>query len=572
MQLRYSESINCDVLVVGGGLAGIMAAIRAKDFAQKVVLVEKAKVSRSGATVYVHGALGPAPEDEKDEWVQELADHATYLSDQEWAEILINDQIDRIKDMEKWGVPLEKNADGSLFLETGRGQKKTKIVLYEGKKMMEVLRRHALEKGVKIIDKMAVVDLLTSDGRYPTAGRITGAIGVNVQNGETKVISCNAVVLTTGLGSLKLHALNIDNITGDGQAMAYRAGAALAGLEFAMAPTFSIWNRYFCTPSQSQYQSHGAKIVNARGERVIERYFPGESEQSLNFGNLCRMVSKETIEGRGPIYFDLRDWSDAQVEKMRAVQPRSMKGFAAAGVDVQEHLIETTPLMTEYSASGEGGIRIDKNAATNVTGLYAAGVCALIAANISSLMGVPQAFCAVAGYRAGENAAKLAAQFNGYEVNEGQVESILGRLAMPFYRKSGLTPDEIWRKVQEVILPLDRSFFKAEPEILEVIASLRKIASEDIPRAMVSDEHDLIKLLEARNIVQLSELVYVSALERKESRLTHYRTDYPVTDNKEWLKWIIVSRGEGGPQVSFEDLPLSSYKFKPSAETISVPI
>src|SRR3972149_5432941 len=122
MQLRYSEPINCDVLVVGGGLAGIMAAIRAKDFANKVILVEKAKVSRSGATAYVHGALGPAPEDEKDEWIQELADHATYLCDQEWAEILINDQIDRINDMEKWGGPLQKNADGSLFLESGRGQ------------------------------------------------------------------------------------------------------------------------------------------------------------------------------------------------------------------------------------------------------------------------------------------------------------------------------------------------------------------------------------------------------------------------------------------------------------------
>ncbi|TDA67019.1 MAG: FAD-dependent oxidoreductase [Clostridia bacterium] len=572
VQLQRSEPINCDVLVVGGGLAGIMAAIGAKDFANEVILVEKGKVSRSGATVFTHGALGPASGDEKEVWVQELAEHSTYLCDQEWTEILVTEQRDRINDLASWGVPLQRSADGSFITESGRGQRQSKIVLYDGKKMMEVLRKHALQKGVNLVEKVAVVDLLTSDGRYPTEGRVTGAIGVNVQTGEIKVISCNAIVLATGMGSLKLHALNMDNVTGDGQAMAYRVGAELAGLEFAMAPTFSIWNRYFCTPSQSQFQSHGAKIVNSVGERIIEKYFPGQSEQSLDFGTLCRMVAKETLEGRGPIYFDLREWSDAQIDKMRAVQPRTMKGFDRAGVDIKKQLIETTPMMTGYSASGEGGIRIGKNADTSVTGLYAAGVCALIAANISSLMGVPQAFCSVAGYRAGENAGKLSTQFDGFEINTDQVELVVEHLAAPFRREVGLSPQAIWHKVHEVILPLERSFFKEEQKIKEVISLLQSIAAEDILNASVTDPHDLVKLLEVRNIVQLSELVYLSALERKESRLTHYRTDYPFRDNEQWLKWVVIRRRDGGPEVSLEALPLSSYKFKPSSTTVNISI
>lgn len=171
-----------DVLVVGGGLAGLWAAIRAKDYARKVILIEKGKVSRSGVSVFCHTTSAPASQYE--DWFKEHVERSTFLANQSLLEVFLKENGDRIKDMISWGVEFERNSDGSLKTEAVRGQKVTRSALYTGKRMMEKMRDEALRRGVEFEERVMVTDLLTSDGNLPTTGSIVGAVGLNTRTAE----------------------------------------------------------------------------------------------------------------------------------------------------------------------------------------------------------------------------------------------------------------------------------------------------------------------------------------------------------------------------------------------------
>ncbi len=137
----------CAVLVIGGGLAGCYAAIRAGDFASDVILVDKAKVSRSGASTFAAGViLGPTVGDNLDLWLKEIAERGEYLSDQDWVKVLLEDQIERIREMDSWGVPFEKDEKGSLARIIGRGHTHARLHMFHGKKRMETMRKKLLDK------------------------------------------------------------------------------------------------------------------------------------------------------------------------------------------------------------------------------------------------------------------------------------------------------------------------------------------------------------------------------------------------------------------------------------------
>ncbi len=566
---------DCNVLVIGGGMAGLSAAIRARDLTDNVILVDKAKVTRSGGSVHSHAYGTPAPEGAFESRMKEMVQRSAYLGDQDWFEILLRETGERNNEMEKWGVIFERDEKGNLKYSAIRGQSHGFVILARGKQVIETIAKEALRRGVKFVERVAIIELLTSDGNRPTLGHVVGAVGMHTRTGQFTIFRAKAVVISTGLASGKLHRFGMDNVTGDGYAMAFRAGADITGLEFSPQP-FGIWNRKFSFSGPAQFQHGGSKLINRLGEEFLYKY-EGASRQFIGFeghfdhGALCRAIAVENIKGRGPCYFDCRAWSQEKINNMRIVLPLTMRAIdePGVGVDLMKQPIEITPLVGNYGTSCQTGIRINTLGETIVGGLYAAGAAAHYGGGPS-----PQSLGAVGGYRAGENAAKWAKDIEFADDIFTQANECIEAALSPLQRKKGISPEHIYYSVNKIVTPWEASLFKHEKRIKNAIEEIRRIAREDLPRIKANDIHELEKATEARNFVLIMELYNIAALERKESRIVHYREDYPYTDDRYWRKWVLLkSDGKGGVQVNIEPVPLGCSAIIPDSLTIKpVPV
>ncbi|MFC1962966.1 FAD-dependent oxidoreductase [Chloroflexota bacterium] len=564
-----TKEIDTDVLVIGSGAAGLWAAIRARDFCPRVTVVDKGKVGRSGATAHTHCILAPVAEEILYPAMKEIVVHAAYLCDQEWIASMLTQHGARLGEMEGWGVPFERESSGKLHVAKDRKQVVNSSVYVLGSIMMDKMKEHAQNKGVDFVERVMAVDLLTSDGQYPTEGRVAGAVGLHPRTGEMYLIRAKAVIITTGTISGKLHTNYLDNITGDGQAMAFRAGAELSTLEFGFTPSFPIWERKIWGGHPAVFQLYGARLVNREGETFMEKYFPGQTLQMSSMVDIGQAIAKEALEGRGPIYFDLSSWTDETVAMLRRILPSMMKKFDEVGIDLGKQRLETMPLIARWGGGGLGGIRINTTGESAVSGLYAAGVSAHVPIDSGGMTGVPQAMCFFSGYTAGENAGRTALEVGDTNPQSSQVEALKQAIFSPLGRGRGPTPRDIYLAVNKVTIPAEYSFIKSEERIKATLAEVKRV-QEELPMVKASDTHELVMAHEARNFALMAEAVYRCALERKESRLSHYRQDFPYRDDLDWLKWTVLKRGKTGIEASFEPIPIEEYPIKP-AERLRIP-
>ena len=561
------EMLICDVLVIGGGMAGLSAAIRAKDFSDNVILVDKAKVARSGGSIHAHAYGSPAPEGGFGKRLKEMVQRSAYLGDQAWFEILLREIGARLNDMQNWGVQFLTDDKGDLKSDAIRGQSKGFVYLGYGRQVIETIAGEALKRGVRFVERIAVTDLLTSDGQVPTHGYITGAVGMHTRTGKFVVFKAKAVVIATGLAGSKMHVISMDNLTGDGYAMAFRAGAEITGLEFG-PQGFGIWSGKFGGSGPGQFQHGGAKLINRKGEEFLFKY-EGASREFVGFAGhfdqsaICRAIIIENIEGRGPCYFDCRGWSEEKFNNIYKALPLTMRAFSepGVGVDLKKEPVQTDPMVYAYGLSCQTGIRINTIGGTSVNGLFAAGAAAYYGGGPG-----PQSLCLVGGYRAGENAAKWAQEMEPVEGAISQIELFRENLYKPLKRRKGVSPDQVYHAVNKLVTPWGASFFKHEKRLTATLDKINEISKEDLPRITASDTHELIKAFEAKNYVLLMGLYNRAALERKESRLFHFREDFPYTDHRNWLKWILLkSDHKGTAQVILEPVPLGCSAIVPDS-------
>ncbi|MDP2744634.1 MAG: FAD-binding protein, partial [Dehalococcoidia bacterium] len=349
--------------------------------------------------------------------------------------------------------------------------------------------------------------------------------------------------------------------------MAFRAGARLSGMEFGQVPNFPIVNRKVATGHPAVFQLYGAKLVNNLGEEFVEKYYPGKTLQLLGRAEISYAVAKEALEGRGPIYFDMRHWSDELINEWRRVLPSMMKRMDEAGIDMRRDRLETMPRVGSWGGAAQSGIRIDENAESSIPGLFAAGVAAHVPVNIIDMTGLTQALCYASGYRAGEVASQRAS--GGIQVNPlaDQVNRLRAKVFAPLRRESGIDFQQIYLSVGKVTVPAELSFFKHEKRIKGTLAELGRIQQEEVPRLKARDVHDLVNCLGSQNLPLLSEALYRCALARLESRFSHYREEFPYRDDINWLKWSIAENNGKGMKVSFEPVPIETYPIKPAQRT-----
>jgi len=555
-------TIDCTVLVIGGGFGGAWAALKAAERIPGVVLVDKAYVSRSGASTMSGGVTtAPQPEDDLDQWVEELSVLGGYEADQDWTRALITDQMQRVADLDSWGVPIVKDAAGVIKRIKSRGMLAVRALQYAPRLAMEALRERADAAGARIMDKVEIVELLTSDGLYPTKGRVVGAIGFDVRTGTPYVIRAKRVILATGPLAIKgFHP--VDNDTGDGFAMGYRVGGRFVDMEFATGGTFSfVWAGY----RFSNYNiavGHGARLINAAGERFMERYDPVRYERS----ELNRVVAaflKEIMDGRGPVYLDLTHVDDdywTALDRALAGRPSILKSGRIP--DPRLHPLPIEPGWSFWNG-GKGGLQLDLTCHTSVPGLMAAGGVARNAGvGRHGSAGTPTAWAMVSGARAGVAAAEDALTEDEPELPDGLVDDLLRRMLRPLRDGDLMSMDKLHGEVCDIMGSQMELMCQNEGRIREALVRTRALRDR-LDGLRVADVHELVKFHEAKNTLDSFELIYSCMDDRKESRESFYREDYPYTDDGGWLCWHTATRVEDGISFDKQEIPFWRYRFRP---------
>lgn len=553
-------TIETDVLVLGGGLAGCWAAIRARDFAPNVTIMEKAVIARSGASVFTNSMLAPVSDEEMEERLAEVVESGEWLSDQDWVKVLLQEQRRRIADLVNWGAPFERTADGGLATTPGRGHKKTRLVMINGHQLMDLMKRKVDEKGIKVLPRTMALDLLTSDGKHPTAGSVVGAVGVDTVSGQFTSCRAKAVIITTGIMDCKLRADFVHNCTGDGPAMAMRAGAQLLGMEFCTHSRLTAYNDKYRFGGSSLLQGLGARFINRLGEEFIGLYDP-ELKNRSKLAWLCMAIAKECFEGRGPVYLDMTSYTPEKLALAIKLLPSQMRSFERLNLNVMKEPVKINPVVSISSTSGQGGVRIDTSCRTTLPGLWGAGSAAKnLIHGTYAIGGVNLAYCNTSGYRAGENAGKAAAQAKPPTADKAQVSALKKEVFTPSNKK-GWLPDEVMHRLHRDILTPGVCMFKTVPRLKAALKEVRDLAHEPLA---APDFHELVKANEVKNILAMSEITLEASLLREESRDSHYREDFPYRDDQNWLQWIGASRSsQGKTRIEAIPVPYEKYPVKP---------
>lgn len=538
-----------DVLVLGGGIAATFAALKAKEAgANKVVLVDKGYPGNSGMSAFGAGWLWVyfPGEDNLDDMFRSMVRALGWLAQQE----LIMGHYERVygimHDMESYGVEFEKKPDGTWERRLGRG--KHPGMHFRGPQLMEAMAKSTRKKGVELFRHTMITDLLVRNGE------VHGAVGFNTRTGEFLVFESKATVMGTGSCWYKGRCPGNRDVTGDGAAIGFRAGATMAGSEWG-DPSNLFPAHFDIGPGMNVYVGEGGKFINGKGQRFMEFY----NAQLMDRSGLRLLVAAMSIEvrrGNGPIYMDMTHFKPEQLDRMRRVLPLAMMMHERAGTVVNNQFVK--PIEWVPAAPiGRVGFVIDKSHATTLPGLYA---CGEAVARQARLEGITSA--ATSGATAGQSAAAYAKKTSIVGATQEKVELLKTYAFQPLQQKDGIEPGHIILGVQEAIFPYDVMFLRHEKRMQKALDKIEEIRDNQLPKICAYDPHYLRIAQEARNMVFVAEAHLRSCMMRKETR-TILREDYPYEDNDNWLKWIDIKNDNGSVQLSTRDIPYDAYSLKP---------
>lgn len=519
---------HCDVLVIGGGISGAFAAIRAREAgAKKVIQVDKGWVGKSGMSAFAAGVLTAIlyPGEDLDTRVKEIVEHGRYLYRQDRVKDHFENVWDIVQELDDYGAGFLRDRKGAYEKTAGRG--KIPLLMFPGNRLMDALAKAAAKKGVEQVNKTFIADLITA----------------------------RATVLATGSTRYKGLAPNHRCCTGDGFAAAYRAGAVLSSAESSERPGQAFAARWDIGPGMNMYVGQGGVFLNAKGERFMEKYDPVLKDRA-DLISLSQAFAMEARQGRAPIYLDMTHFTPAQVQKMKVVLPLPARMYERAGLIAGDRFIAPIEWMVT-SPWGRAGIEVDNRNQSSLPGLFACGETTALQSYSSELSP-----CATQGALAGKYAAEYARVNDTPDVDQVEVRSLKERIFGPLERKSGIEPDQVLLGVQEAITPYDVWHIQHENRLRAALDRILEIKHDEAPLLQAYDPHYLRMAHEAANLVLVAEASLRSAILRQESRFA-IREDYPYVDNKDWLKWTEVKKEGETMKVSARDIPITDYPYQP---------
>ncbi len=566
------EIIDTDILIIGAGIAGIRTAIEAHDLEVKVVLTTKGAFGKDGAVTWMAGYGYQAalyPPDSVETYFQDSIRGGKYLNNQKLLHTLLGLAPNSVEELQKWGMRLAKEGDRfHQIMLPGHSYNRSihsRPGLFLGPEYRRVLPHQIRRReGIQVLSDVFFSDLLSKNGK------VIGARGVRIPEGEIKIFRAKAMVLATG-GYMACYRLTSANptITGDGHAMAFRAGTKLMDMEFnQFMPVATLWppNLYGdITPFALLIELYGI-FYNSRGERFMERYYPKEKDWVTREA-AGRAIMREAREGRGSphggAYLSFkhlpRNFLDRFLEK--AGKAPFFEKLREAGVDLHQDAIEVGP--TAHYV--QGGLWIDEDCRSTVDGLYAVGEVASGGMDgADRLAGNALPFCMVMGKLGGRAAAERAKSTGLSDPDEAQVERLKKEILSPLERKEGVRGQTVKEKIRG-IMSSHAIFARNKEGLEEGLKELENIEEKDLSQLFTPAKQkrfnlDWIESLEARNMLVVAQMVLKAALQRTESRGLHERSDYPDQD-PQWLKHILIQKVEERTVLSTE--PVSFPYLKP---------
>lgn len=563
------EVISTDVLIVGGGIAGLTAAITLKEKCPEldVLVVEKATTGWAGKADRGGGILAfLTPDDDPEDFVRfHVHNVGCFLEDQELLGEYAHTCNTVLDHLDSWGVKLAKEKDGSWkYIKMPEGDLPwglASVDLDMCRRMLKLARK----LGCRFLNKATMVDLL-KEGE-----RVAGAIGFSVEDGGCYLVLARATILANGSQNYRVIPMWSSG-RGDGIAAAYRAGAQMRNTEFG-----SFLNMVHVVSREAIFGAED-HMFNARGEDITAKYRHGI--QSDIYPMAAVGWYKEHLDGQGPV----RVKSDENLLQIgseilfavdlvwdrpaaNAFWSRLWAKARSAEGESEGNMPEIVPgFLGEQSP-----VKVDHHMATTLPGLYAVGD---VSYNGSAWTGaVPSPPGRIRGtglmnavWSAHRGALAVAESVEGMAdlpgVDLAQAAALKERIFEPMSRDTGVAANDLVHEVQEALTPVKYSNWKSEQRMKEALGMVLEV-KDKLPELKATDPHDLARCNEAKSMALSAEMFYRASLERKESRGWFVREDYPETDNVNWLKWIIPQDKDGEMILSTEDIPIERYPYKP---------
>lgn len=535
--------IDTDVLIIGGGSAGAMAAIRAKDQNpdQRVLVLEKGDIKYSGCIARGMDAMNivampgiSTPE----EYLEGNGISCEGIMDEPVNYRMAERSYETMQRLIDWGVCFPKfDGDYEVLKVHPKGRF---CVTMKEPELKRILAERAASLGAKVMNRTMALRLLTQNGE------VSGAIALNVRTGEPSVIRAKATILSSG-GTARFglpdngHLYGVYDFpgnTGDGYMLAFNAGAELSGFEYTLV--------YYITkdinaPLLYITLTRGAHLLNAFNERRDKEH-PS-----------IKSMFMEHLDNKGPLRIQLKHLPEEKIREIEEIlftteRPACERFHAGRGNNFRTGEIELWPTEV-FLCGGHGltGVRINEHGETSIPGLYAAGDTSLCARGHLSGAFVYGEICA-------ESATDRARRTDLQPVDQEQVESVLRKLDERRAQSSNpISIEEFEYKVRRIIgdyLKPPKNDYKLD----RMLWWVERFREELGTMVRVESVHDLFKALEVENIINCAHLSAVASKERKETRWFpwHYRTDFPETDNVNWLKHVVLTKGEAPGAVNVE--------------------
>jgi succinate dehydrogenase / fumarate reductase flavoprotein subunit len=560
------DRVDCDVLVIGSGLAGLRAALEAARVSNgrlNVAVVTKLEAMRSHSVAAAGGTAAVIYTDEGDSLDAHTYDTvkgSDFLADQDAVERFVTLAPKEMIQLEHWGMPWSRRPDGRIDLRPFGGHSfkrslyaEDKVGLFEVQTLYDTCLKWP---NITFYHEWFVTSLLIQNERF------TGAVAIALKTGEFVTVSAKAGILATG-GAGRLYAFTATShsTTPDGMWIAYQAGLPLKDMEFIQFHPTGL------SPSgilvSEAARGEGGYLINKEGDRFMSHYAPGKMELAPR-DIVSRAVMKEISEGRG-----IRDYDDTDcihielahlgkekiVSKLPAIRELAMK---FRGIDPVNEPIPIRPV-AHYTM---GGVSTDIDGFTGIKGLWAAGEVSCISVHGANRLGSNSTSeCLVWGTITGRLAAQHASTSDHPTVSTETAKEVEKWIFDVIMHGDGDSPYEIRKHVQD-IMQKHCYIFRDASGLSEGLRRLREIK---LRRLRLADRDrtyntNLVHLLETESIIGVAEIVLLCALARTESRGGHHRLDYPRRDDSNWLKHSLAVRHPDTPEISYTPVVIKAYQ------------
>lgn len=592
------SSRSCDVLIIGGGSAGLRAAIEAHDTGSQVLIVSK---NRRGDphTVLARGGINAAlgTMDPQDNWMIHTADtlrEGLFIGDYDKAEVLCKSAPDAVTELVNWGARFHREPDGRLtqrFFGAHTYRRTCFFGDWTGKEIIRVLMKQVRLRKIKFVDNVYITKLLKSTNIEMTQGakekgkekekekeEILGAMGIDLKRKDIIIFKAKCVILATG-GYTRVYPVSSSRIFenyGDGIALAYEAGVDLVDMEMVQFhPTGMVWpKKALGTLATEAIRGEGGILLNSKGERFMKNYYP----QRMELGPrdvVARSIYNEIVSGRGTkhggVWLDVTHLPKAKILERLPTMYDQFKRIA--GVDISKEKMEVAPT-AHYSM---GGVKVDSKCQTNVKGLFAIGEVAGQVHGANRLGGNSLLGTVVFGKIAGREAATKVAREKKRTINSKSSSSIIGitynndkRLAPTLFAVK--QPLRICSQIQQVMhenAGIIREASKLRKGIKKISELEKTFYSKNNVLRSHKNYENVVSTWEVKSALVVCEAVLRSASMRQESRGAHYRSDFPDRDGRKW-KVNIYCRKSGREMVLFKR-PVNKVR-EPIKDLLKVPM